>query len=493
MLIKKNNMTATRVEKIDRTNFYINDLKYTANSGDLWVSGFDPAFFKGAANVISEFEYEGRTMKVTRIVGEAFKNCTVLTSLTIPECITKIEKNAFAGCANLETITINSNVVMTESREMFDFMVSTFGKQIKKYIIGNAVTRIPDYAFNKCEQLKSVDISEGVTSIGRCAFQGCHDLLNIIIPNTVKYIGENAFDNTAWYENQADGLIYAGKVAYKYKGIMPAETRMIIKEDTTQIGNGAFKDCNGLKEIIIPNSIKIIDDFAFAGCCNMSRIQIPDNVDSIGDGVFFGCERLEEIALPSKVKHMSVSFNGCKNLKSISLPQGLCEIDDFAFNDCVCLENLIVPNLVKRIGNCAFYGCSKLRSIALPDTLASIGISAFSGCCELEDINLPMSVTEIGGEAFKNCSKLRVITLPECLTNFAWCVFDGCYNLKIILCKAKTPPYVAEIDYGVEYGTFDLDSSIKYLATLVVPEESLGSYKTANYWQEFIDIEGVPL
>ena len=90
--------------------------------------------------------------------------------------------------------------------------------------IPNSVTSIDSSAFSDCSGLTSIDIPNSVTSIGYGAFEDCTGLTSINIPNSVTAIGGNAFNNTAWYNNQPDGMVYAGMVAYKYKGTMPSGT-----------------------------------------------------------------------------------------------------------------------------------------------------------------------------------------------------------------------------------------------------------------------------
>ena len=132
--------------------------------------------------------------------------------------------------------------------------------------IPNSVTSIDDYAFETCWNLTSITIPNSVTTIGDLAFYECSGLTSINIPNSVTTIGSRAFSGTAWYDNQPDGVVYAGKVVYTYKGEMPSNTSIILKDGTVGIADEAFSGCDGLTSISIPNSVTVIGGSAFYGC-----------------------------------------------------------------------------------------------------------------------------------------------------------------------------------------------------------------------------------
>jgi len=155
------------------------------------------------------------------------------------------------------------------------------------------VTSIGEDAFGDCENLLSVTIPSSVTSIGANAFKGCKKLTSITISADVTFVGDSAFSDTAWFNNQPDGLIYVGKVLYAYKGPMPANTAINnIRADTVAIAEGAFWGCRSLTSVAIPASVTSIGERAFCDCRRLASITIPSSVTSVGDDAFSDCNAL---------------------------------------------------------------------------------------------------------------------------------------------------------------------------------------------------------
>ena len=337
-------------------------------------------------------------------------------------------------------------------------------------VIPNSVTSIGSSAFSDCSGLTSIDIPNSVTEIGGGAFQGCLSLTSVNIPNSVTMIGDEAFNNTAWYNNQPDGLVYAGMVAYKYKGTMPSGTNMTLKEGTLGIAVCAFEDCTGLTRIDIPNSVAYVGPGAFVGCTGLTSIVvesgnprydsrsncnaiietasntlllgcdntiIPGSVTSIGDGALSGCTGLTSINIPNSVTSIGYgAFEDCTGLTSIDIPNSVTSIGGYAFNNTAWYNNQLdglvyagmvaykykgtLPtgkNLTLREGTLgiagyAFKDCTGLTGIVIPNSVTSIGDGAFSGCTGLTGIVIPGSVTSIGDWIFYNCRGLTASTSP---------------------------------------------------------------------------------
>ncbi len=258
---------------------------------------------------------------VTSIGDYAFEYCDSLTSITIPSSVTSIGYSAFEDCANLTDVYYAGskgdwrkidisidNYCLTDATihyakttpwDDYDYTVLDDGTieitgyygtetdlEIISEIDGTPVTSIGDYAFEDCYSLTSVTIPDSVTSIGDSAFVYCENLTSITIPDSVTSIGRSAFYDTAWFNNQPDGIVYAGKIAYTYKGEMPENTSLIIKDGTKGIGNGAFYNCDNITSVTIPESVTNIGYDAFLNCTQLTNVTIPNSVTSIGGRAF---------------------------------------------------------------------------------------------------------------------------------------------------------------------------------------------------------------
>ena len=322
------------------------------------------------------------------------------------------------------------------------------------------------------EKIKIVIIENGVTNIGSYAFMDCSSLNSVTIPNSVTSIGDHAFDGTKWYTNQPNGVVYAGSVLYKYKGFMPANTNIVIKDGTTGISAAAFMNCSALSSVVIPNSVTNIGVYAFAYCNALTSIIIPNSVTNIGQYAFYNCNELVSISMSNSVTSIGDhAFDGTKwyekynnliymgavlykykgtaaNL-NINIKDGTKSITNYAFYDCTGLKSVQIPNSMIDIGFWAFYRCSALTSIIIPNSVTNIGNYAFYGCSNLTTISISNSVTSIGDGTFYGCSGVTSVVIPESVTNIGKEAFSDCFSLTSI----STENTITSVGVNAFYGT----------------------------------------
>lgn len=228
--------------------------------------------------------YRNKVYRITEIGDYAFRGCSEMTSIAIPETVWHIGLGAFSGCEGLKEIHINSlsswcemsfyDVTDDAGDSPFLYAEGLYidGELITDLVVPEDVTEIGAHTFEGYEKLKSVVLHNGIDAIHKSAFLDCTNLTDVTFADEVEYIGPYTFDGTPWYENKPDGEVYIGKMLYKYKGEMPSNTSIVIKEGTETICQSAFDCCEELTSITLPSSLKQIHDYAFNNCDNLKEV-----------------------------------------------------------------------------------------------------------------------------------------------------------------------------------------------------------------------------
>ncbi len=360
---------------------------------------------------------------VTSISSSAFKDCTFLTSITIPDSVTTIGYLAFdvtfydtEGEIELEQtvenlagyVFYNVSGKWIKQKEFakcgddatyeFDFSTGTLTikgsgamdpysiraspwyshrDSITSIIIGDKVTSIGDFAFEGCTSLATVTIPDSITSIGRYAFYGCSNLVSVTLPDSITAISDSMFGGCSSLDS------------------------VIIPNNVRVIGEYAFNECTKLASVTISDSVRSIGSNAFYNCTSLQLVNLPDSVTFIGKSAFYGCFSLTSMIIPDSVTELASNvFTKCSSLSSVTIGNSVSTIGDKAFRSCTGLTSITFGDSVKSIGNMAFYGCSALTTITLSDSVSTIGDYAFNGCTSLTSISIPLSVTNIGNNAF---------------------------------------------------------------------------------------------
>ncbi len=400
---------------------------------------------------------------VTSIGGNAFYNCSSLTSVTIPNSVTSIGEGAFVKTG------IYNNAANWENGVLYinDCLIKAKQSVSGSYIIKESTRLIGEGAFGGCS-LTSITIPNSVTSIGRSAFYECYSLSSVTIPNSVTSIGGEAFvscfsltsinvDSNNPNYSSVDGVLFSKDKTTLIRCPERKRGAYTIPNSVTSIGDNAFHWCDALTSITIPNSVTSIGHDAFWNCNSLSSVTIPNSVTWIGDGAFEACSSLTSVTIGNSVTSIgSSAFLDCSSLTSVTIGNSVTSIGSDAFRLCDALTAITIPNSVtsighdafvetgiynnaanwengvlyindclieaksvsgsyiikegtRLIGDYAFWSCSSsLTSVTIGNSVTSIGDYAFSYCSSLTSITIPNSVTSIGEEAFLNCSLTSV-------------------------------------------------------------------------------------
>lgn len=489
--------------------------------------------------VPGEVSYAGEKYKVTKL-GSVFSGNKIVEKVTIPKTVTSLSNTfqdcsalsevvntnqlksvyyAFNNCSSLKTIDLSSceklgsgsfgdcsqleNVVLKVCKRIEDRVFNGINSCYKLKSVGDIshCESIGDYAFSNCSSLTSVDLSSCKT-IGNYSFSGCSALESVGSVKLLTNIPEYAFNGCSNLQNiDLSNCTSVGSAAFS--GC--SKIKHLNLNKCAYISSNAFSNC-GFENIDL-SATKTIEEYAFSGCRSLTKVTGVKLIKSLPAGTFSSCNKLSSIDL-STIESLGAScmsrtalervvlpnlkswdygvFEDCKKLKSVTFPVAIANIPARAFWNC---ENLSTIDLshCSIIGGGAFYNCTSLTNLKLlnvkqtdwttgydSESSQSCKVGSFMNCNNLTSVDLG-SIQKLGDRAFYGCTSLKKITLPSTITNLGWECFDG---TTIVTSMATVPPVIDKSENetsSIPMGEFVLVN---------VPEASLDSYKSANYWKD---------
>ncbi|MGN0549037.1 MAG: leucine-rich repeat domain-containing protein [Acutalibacteraceae bacterium] len=256
---------------------------------------------------------------VTNIDDYAFKNCKQLSQVQLPSGLTGIGISAFYGCSELKEITIPSKVTYAGNAYTEGGPFGYSG--LETVYLENGLTTVAENMFAYCKKLTSVEIPDSVTAIGKEAFKNCTSLSNLKLSKNLSSLGYLAFQNCTslktvninfsgvkYITSQYDGGPFGGS------GLETIE----IAEGVTQIPQYLFSKCTKLTTVILPSTIKTIDNYAFYYTANVKAVYFKNDIPNYATSAFsastnctvFGHETDgKSFAEKNKLNYVSISFD----------------------------------------------------------------------------------------------------------------------------------------------------------------------------------------
>jgi len=399
--------------------------------------------------ILSGIEEDNVLYPVVAIENEVFKDCTNITSVSLPEGLATIGASAFAGCTGLAKI-ISKNPTPPEcDANAFDgvsksacliyvpFAAATAYKAVAGWAeFGNRINedfRVTvngiRYEFNKDGQAEVVDFTIDI-------------LAAVTFPATIK-------SNT--------GATY----------------------NVVSIKERAFAGCGVITSVTVPATISKIGKEAFFGCTALQMVDLSQcPVTKLEEGLFNGCTALQSVTFPEQLTSTGTKlFYNCSGLVSINLSAtNLKKLEDNMFYNCESLSEVALPSELTSIGMGVFTLCKSLETISLPNTLSFAGMAAFSSC-GLKTIDLSAtSMTTLPEYMFSNSKELESVTIGERITAIASGAFYNCTGLTSITSFRVLPPACgADVFGGVS--KIDCTVYVQFLGQIY--------YRLADQWEDF--------
>ena len=466
-------------------------------------------------------------VKLESIGDHAFYNCDSLMELEIPESVTSIstfaimsypegfkikgkynsaaDKYAMANNIPFEatneltaTTGLKYNLLADGTYEATNYTGDEARVLIPSTFNGKPVTAISARAFDSNESIFEVIVPESVTKIGNRAFNGCRNLKSVKLHDGITEIEDGAF----YYCSLSDGFtIPAGVKTLRYRIFGNTNLKEIVIPDTVDvIEAGVFSSCYNLEKVTISEGVMAIGEDAFAWCFNLKSLHIPSTaiigdtreyyVDSEGyyydysswlswryGGIPSTNVKIKDIN-GNPVQFKAVPENGLPVGTYTRVVYGRLGVNPIRGSGIETLTVAAGNPYVKTVDNVlydktgelliAYPVASASKSFAVPEGVKYIHYYAFNDSDTLETVTLPESLISIYNAAFWNCTALKSITIPKnVILESATSTFGDCTVLENLYIDEEHPYY-----YDVDGIAFAQDDK----------ELVLEKYSNGNHW-----------
>ncbi len=420
-------------------------------------------------------------LAIKEIPMKLFLQCSALTTVKLPDGVTKIGTSTFQGCSSLTSIDLPASLTTLGATSVnSDSSVFAGCSSLTTIEIPSGVKVISTKCFMDCNNLTTVKISN-VTAIHAFAFSGCPSV------TFVKADGGSV--------GVEDGAVYSGTTLIAYKG---TSTTLNVREGTTAIapyaigGNSFTENASNLVTVVLPESVKTIGTYAFRNCKDLQSINL-ENVTKIDTYAFENCSSLGSVTVKGTIGNNA--FKGCSGLSSVEFTgTANITVGNSAFENCTSLaysstEPLVIPGTVTNLGGSAFKGCTSLKAVDINAKLtgtASCGTAIFANCSALTTVKLGDNVTFINNTAFQNCRSLDSVTMTDKLTTLGQetggQVFEKCESLESI-----------KLSQGLTFISVKTFNGCKNLKTVIFGDNSKVDRIRNNAFQDCKSLDNLTL
>ena len=298
------------------------------------------------------------------------------------------------------------------------------------------VAFIKPHAFLECNGLTSVIIPNSVRTIGDYAFADCKNLTSVVIGDSVQIIYKKAFSGCSSL-TKVEFASLESLLKIEYDGY---------DANPMSYAKSLYMNGKEVSELIIPNTIKSINDFAFINCQSLTSVVIEDSVKSVGRGAFSGCKNLTSVVIGDSVKSIGeYAFEICYNLKPVIIPETVSTIGDWAF---YCVKSIVYSGNAEGRSWGAFTVNGIIDGDFVYSDIQKTKLLAYTG--DGGDVVIPDAVVEIGDWAFFCCTNLKSVTIPNAVDIIGYEVFRGC--TATLYCNVEDRPGGWDIEWcGKEY------------------------------------------
>lgn len=229
---------------------------------------------------------------VTQIEDYAFEDCTKLRQVILNEGLLKIGNNAFHECRVLSSISLPSTVIEIGTYVFYNCY------RLLEVELNEGLRKIGFQAFANCNVLQSIHLPSTLTDIDQYAFQKCSSLRTLMLNEGLQKLGKGAFDSCTALERVTFSSTMKEVDDYAFKGCSQLREVVLAEEGLEKVGKGAFQDCKALETVIIPSTVQKIGNAAFCNCTSLKEVVAIESIPVVGFYAFKGCTAFERLTFP---------------------------------------------------------------------------------------------------------------------------------------------------------------------------------------------------
>lgn len=399
------------------------------NAIECTVNVYGTYYYSGPFNGCQSLAEVHFGEKVKSVPGYSLKDCGALTTITTHNTIEKIGEQAFEG-----TYWLNSHDA--------DQMV----------YIDHVAYKYIDFDDGMHNKPITLDMPEGTTCISPWAISNNKRLVKVIIPTTMKYLGYGAFEGCSALGEVVYNAIEAETEDSWFERFPNSLWAIHFGDKVKRIPKTLLYNCEGLEEIVLPESLEFIGEGAFQGCNTVKELVIPNNVNTIEHRAISYMANLEKVTIGEGLTNLAnysdySAFDECPKLHQ--LIWNAVELDQHNLspynNICAApLETLVLGDKVKSVPKSLVKNSTTLHSVTFGKSVETIGNYAFTNCGGLTEVELPNSLKVIGSGAFED-TNIEKFFLPQNIERLGYEALNSQNTKSIIIPSSNIP--VAEADY----------------------------------------------
>ena len=404
------------------------------------------------------------------INGYAFRNCSKLSEIVVPEGVTTVGEHCFENCISLTSVSLPTTLKVLENH-LFNNC-----NKLESFVFQPTMDTVEEHCFDQCLSLKNLRFDDGTSTITFStvvSMFGDSPLENMYVGRNIDYTLIEGKEKEAPFYNRSTltnvtisdkgGVTYLRPYFIYGASTLPS---INVPDNVLEIGRYAFAECSSLEVAVLSKNLSLIDEGLFDQDIALKSLIIPGAVNAVNQYALRGCGALQDLRFEDSTKPLTVAkarsnmgmcgdthledlyigrnirysatgsngyspFYNLTTLKNVTFSNAgmVTECNDYLLAGCSTVENLSLPESLVTIGNHTFSDMTTLQYCRMFDNVESVGEYGFAGDVNLTDLTFSKKVNTLRNNLFMNCTSLPLFTVHPAVTSIEDNAFMNCNSL----------------------------------------------------------------